>query len=206
MLYSAGEIRKIGRVDHGDAFLDSHEIERDKGITIFSKQAVMRFRDTEFTLLDTPGHVDFSAETERALGAMDYAILVISAPDGVQSHTETLFRLLKRAGVPTFVFVNKTDISSKSRSEILAELTKLSAGFIDFSADRPINDFYEELATCSEDMLNEYLAEDIISDEKIASAVKSRLVFPCRFGSALKLSGVDGFLCLLYTSDAADEL
>lgn len=194
MLYASGTLRKLGRVDHGNAFLDTHALEKQRGITIFSKQAELNYSGCTFTLLDTPGHVDFSAETERALGAMDYAILVISAPDGVQSHTETLFRLLKRAGVPTFVFVNKTDISSKSRSEILAELTKLSAGFIDFSADRPINDFYEELATCSEDMLNEYLAEGIISDEKIASAVKSRLVFPCCFGSALKLSGVDGFL------------
>ena len=194
MLYASGMLRKLGRVDHGNAFLDTHALEKQRGITIFSKQAELNYSGCTFTLLDTPGHVDFSAETERALGAMDYAILVISAPDGVQSHTKTLFRLLKRAGVPTFVFVNKTDISSKSRSEILAELTKLSAGFIDFSADRPINDFYEELATCSEDMLNEYLAEGIISDEKIASAVKSCLVFPCCFGSALKLSGVDGFL------------
>ena len=106
MLYSAGEIRKIGRVDHGDAFLDSHEIERDKGITIFSKQAVMRFRDTEFTLLDTPGHVDFSTEMERTLSVLDYAILVISGTDGIQNHTETLWRLLARYNVPTFIFVN----------------------------------------------------------------------------------------------------
>ena len=109
MLYSAGEIRKIGRVDHGDAFLDSHEIERDKGITIFSKQAVMRFRDTEFTLLDTPGHVDFSTEMERTLSVLDYAILVISGTDGIQNHTETLWRLLERYNVPTFIFVNKMD-------------------------------------------------------------------------------------------------
>ena len=197
MLYASGTLRKLGRVDHGNAFLDTHALEKQRGITIFSKQAELNYSGCTFTLLDTPGHVDFSAETERALGAMDYAILVISAPDGVQSHTETLFRLLKRAGVPTFVFVNKTDISSKSRSEILAELTKLSAGFIDFSADRPINDFYEELATCSEDMLNEYLAEGIISDEKIASAVKSHLVFPCCFGSGLKLDGVGMLLDIL---------
>ena len=111
MLYSAGEIRKIGRVDHGDAFLDSHEIERDKGITIFSKQAVMRFRDTEFTLLDTPGHVDFSTEMERTLSVLDYAILVISGTDGIQNHTETLWRLLARYNVPTFIFVNKMDLN-----------------------------------------------------------------------------------------------
>ena len=112
MLYSAGEIRKIGRVDHGDAFLDSHEIERDKGITIFSKQAVMRFRDTEFTLLDTPGHVDFSTEMERTLSVLDYAILVISGTDGIQNHTETLWRLLARYNIPTFIFVNKMDLNA----------------------------------------------------------------------------------------------
>lgn len=115
MLYSAGEIRKIGRVDHGDAFLDSHEIERDKGITIFSKQAVMRFRDTEFTLLDTPGHVDFSTEMERTLSVLDYAILVISGTDGIQNHTETLWRLLARYNVPTFIFVNKMDLNADKK-------------------------------------------------------------------------------------------
>ena len=181
MLYASGTLRKLGRVDHGNAFLDTHALEKQRGITIFSKQAELNYSGCTFTLLDTPGHVDFSAETERALGAMDYAILVISAPDGVQSHTETLFRLLKRAGVPTFVFVNKTDISSKSRSEILGELTKLSAGLIGLSADRPINDFYEELATCSEDMLNEYLAEGIISDEKIADCRTEAVPLLLRF-------------------------
>ena len=110
MLYTAGEIRKIGRVDHGDAFLDTHEIERDRGITIFSKQATMKFRETEFTLLDTPGHVDFSTEMERTLSVLDYAILVISGTDGVQNHTETLWRLLKRYDVPTFLFINKMDL------------------------------------------------------------------------------------------------
>ncbi len=194
MLYASGTLRKLGRVDHGNAFLDTHALEKQRGITIFSKQAELNYSGCCFTLLDTPGHVDFSAETERALGAMDYAILVISAPDGVQSHTETLFRLLKRANVPTFVFVNKMDISQKSRAEVLAELSKLSSGFIDFSADRPKDEFYDEMATCSEEMLNEYLSEGTIDDKKIAFAVKSRLVFPCCFGSALKLSGIDGFL------------
>ena len=133
MLYSAGEIRKIGRVDHGDAFLDSHEIERDKGITIFSKQAVMRFRDTEFTLLDTPGHVDFSTEMERTLSVLDYAILVISGTDGIQNHTETLWRLLARYNVPTFIFVNKMDLNA-DRNAVLDELhTRLSDGCIDFT-------------------------------------------------------------------------
>ena len=128
MLYSAGEIRKIGRVDHGDAFLDSHEIERDKGITIFSKQAVMRFRDTEFTLLDTPGHVDFSTEMERTLSVLDYAILVISGTDGIQNHTETLWRLLARYNVPTFIFVNKMDLNA-DKNAVLDELhTRFSDG------------------------------------------------------------------------------
>ena len=129
MLYSAGEIRKIGRVDHGDAFLDSHEIERDKGITIFSKQAVMRFRDTEFTLLDTPGHVDFSTEMERTLSVLDYAILVISGTDGIQNHTETLWRLLARYNVPTFIFVNKMDLNA-DKNAVLDELhTRFSDGW-----------------------------------------------------------------------------
>ena len=128
MLYSAGEIRKIGRVDHGDAFLDSHEIERDKGITIFSKQAVMRFRDTAFTLLDTPGHVDFSTEMERTLSVLDYAILVISGTDGIQNHTETLWRLLARYNVPTFIFVNKMDLNA-DKNAVLDELhTRFSDG------------------------------------------------------------------------------
>ena len=133
MLYSAGEIRKIGRVDHGDAFLDSHEIERDKGITIFSKQAVMRFRDTEFTLLDTPGHVDFSTEMERTLSVLDYAILVISGTDGIQNHTETLWRLLARYNVPTFIFVNKMDLNA-DRNAVHDEMhTRFSDWFIDFT-------------------------------------------------------------------------
>ena len=141
MLYSAGEIRKIGRVDHGDAFLDSHEIERDKGITIFSKQAVMRFRDTEFTLLDTPGHVDFSTEMERTLSVLDYAILVISGTDGIQNHTETLWRLLERYNVPTFIFVNKMDLNA-DRNAVLDELhTRFSDGCIDFTQNHENEDF-----------------------------------------------------------------
>lgn len=194
MLYLGGMLRKIGRVDHGDAFLDTHSLEKERGITVFSKQAELNYSGCEFILLDTPGHVDFSAETERALNAMDYAILVISAPDGIQSHTETLFRLLKRANVPTFIFVNKMDICSRSKAEIINELAKLSSACIDVSADRPKNELYEELATCSEEMLDEYLAWGTISDKLIADAVKSRALFPCYFGSALKLSGVDGLL------------
>ncbi len=194
MLYASGMIRKPGRVDHGNAFLDTHELEKQRGITIFSKQAIINYKDCSFTLLDTPGHVDFSAETERALGAMDYAILVISAPDGVQSHTETLFGLIKHANVPTFVFVNKKDITSKTNAEIIAELNRLSSGFVDFSANRPKNIFYEEIATCSEDMLSEYLSDGIISDLKIARAIKGRQLFPCLFGSALKFEGVSELL------------
>lgn len=194
MLYTSGMLRKIGRVDHGDAFLDTHAIEKKRGITIFSKQAELNYDDCSFTLLDTPGHVDFSSETERALSAMDYAILLISAPDGVQSHTETLFKLLKKRRVPTFVFINKMDITSKSKAELIDELTKLDAGFVDFSADRPINSFYEELAVCSEVMLEEYLSSGTVSGDAISSAIKHRQLFPCYFGSALRIDGIEALL------------
>ena len=167
MLYSAGEIRKIGRVDHGDAFLDSHEIERDKGITIFSKQAVMRFRDTEFTLLDTPGHVDFSTEMERTLSVLDYAILVISGTDGIQNHTETLWRLLARYNVPTFIFVNKMDLNA-DRNAVLDELhTRFSDGCIDFTQNYENEDFRESLAMCDESIMNTFLADGTVKNQDI---------------------------------------
>ena len=194
MLYSAGEIRKIGRVDHGDAFLDSHEIERDKGITIFSKQAVMRFRDTEFTLLDTPGHVDFSTEMERTLSVLDYAILVISGTDGIQNHTETLWRLLARYNVPTFIFVNKMDLNA-DRNAVLDELhTRFSDGCIDFTQNPENEDFRESLAMCDESIMNTFLADGTVKNQDIRNAVVQSKIFPCYFGSALKMEGVSEFL------------
>ncbi len=198
MLFTAGEIRKLGRVDHGDAFLDTDPIERSRGITIFSKQAVMRLAGNEYTLLDTPGHVDFSAETERALRVLDYAVLVISGTDGVQSHTETLWRLLRRYKVPTFIFVNKMDISFLEKESLANELKrKLSAGCAELSASRPLEDLFEELAECSEDMMNSFLESGVIPDELISAAISRRELFPVVYGSALKLKGVEELLGLI---------
>lgn len=195
MLYSAGEIRKLGRVDHGDAFLDTHSIERSRGITVFSKQAVMRYGDCDITLLDTPGHADFSAETERALQALDYAVLVISGTDGVQSHTETLWRLLTRYRIPAFIFVNKMDISSYEPSVLMGGLcNRLDSGCIDFSASRDRDAFYEEAAMCDEKLMEEYLESGEVSAESLRRAIAERKIFPCFFGSALKMSGIEEFL------------
>ena len=195
MLYSAGEIRKLGRVDHGDAFLDTHSIERSRGITVFSKQAVMRYGDCDITLLDTPGHADFSAETERALQALDYAVLVISGTDGVQSHTETLWRLLTRYRIPAFIFVNKMDISSYEPSVLMGGLcNRLDGGCIDFSANRDRDAFYEEAAMCDEKLMEEYLESGEVSPESLRRSIAERKIFPCFFGSALKMSGIEEFL------------
>ena len=195
MLYTAGELRRLGRVDHGDAFLDTDPIERSRGITIFSKQAVLRFGGDEYTLLDTPGHVDFSAETERALRVLDYAVLVISGTDGVQSHTETIWRLLRRYNVPAFIFVNKMDISYLGKDSLISELKrKLSQGCAEFSPDRPREELAEELAECSEELMNAFLDGGEISDELISAAISRREVFPVVFGSALKLKGVEDLL------------
>ncbi len=195
MLYCAGEIRKLGRVDHGNAFLDTHSIERSRGITVFSKQAVMRYGDCEITLLDTPGHADFSAETERALQALDYAVLVISGTDGVQSHTETLWRLLTRYRIPAFIFVNKMDISAYEPSVLMGGLcSRLDNGCIDFSASRDRNEFYEEAAMCDERLMEEYLESGEVSDESLRWAILERKIFPCYFGSALKMNGIEEFL------------
>lgn len=194
LLYRSGEIRKIGRVDHGDAFLDTNEIEREKGITIFSKQAVMRLKDTEITLVDTPGHIDFSTETERTLQILDYAILVISGTDGVQNHTETLWRLLIRYNIPTFIFINKMDISNKSREELIGELqSRLDKSCVDFS-DRSSPELAEAVAVSDERAMERFLESETVTDEDIINAVYKRSVFPCFFGAALKLEGVDEFL------------
>ncbi len=195
LLYRVGEIRKLGRVDHGDAFLDTNKIERDRGITIFSKQALLNYNDTELILLDTPGHVDFGAETERTLQVLDYAILVISGTDGVQNHTETLWELLVRYNIPTFVFINKMDISERSNDDIIAELKdKLDDGCIDFTGGRNAGEFMEETAMCSEKLMESFLENGELTDAEISTAVLKRKIFPCCFGSALKLDGVDEFL------------
>lgn len=194
LLYTAGEIRKLGRVDHGDAFLDTNEIEKDRGITIFSKQAVLKFKDTEITLVDTPGHIDFSAETERTFGIMDYAVLVISGTDGVQNHTETLWRLLKRYNVPTFIFVNKMDLCADKES-VMSELKmRFGDGCIDFTKGIDNEELLDEISMCDEAMMNSYLENGNVKIEDIRNGIVLRRVFPCFFGSALKNEGVKEFL------------
>lgn len=195
MLYSTGNIRTLGRVDHKNAFLDTYELERDRGITIFSKQALIDYKDTRITLLDTPGHVDFSSEMERTLQVLDYAILVISGRDGVQGHTETLWKLLETYKIPTFLFINKMDMADTNKDSLLEELKeRLSDNCVDFTIDNEGEDFLEHLAMCDEYLLNKYFDQGSISSEDIAKSIKARKVFPCYFGSALKLEGVDNFI------------
>ena len=196
MLYHSGTIKKPGRVDHKDAFLDTFEMERSRGITIFSKQARINWKGRQYTLLDTPGHVDFSAEMERTLQVLDYAILVISAPDGVQGHDMTLWKLLRQYQIPVFIFVNKMDMPGMDRIKILKELQKyLDSGCIDFSdAVKRKEEIEEELAMCSEELMLEYLERQEIRQEAVKKAIRKREVFPCYFGSALKLLGVEKFL------------
>ena len=196
LLYRSGQIRKLGRVDHKDSYLDNNEIERDRGITIFSKQAQLNIGKTSLTLLDTPGHVDFAAETERTLHVLDYAILVISATDGVQSHTETLWRLLESYNLPVFVFVNKMDLIHDTKENILNSISqKLGDGFVDFSSLN--EEFYEELSMCDEDIMHSYIENGCVSDDLVSDAILLRKVFPCIFGSALKLDGVDEFMSII---------
>ena len=210
LLYLSGSIRRLGRVDRKDAFLDTYEMERARGITIFSKQAELSFSDRELTLLDTPGHVDFSAEMERTLQILDYAILVISGADGVQGHVETLWRLLARYEVPVFVFVNKMDQEGTECGECLNELRKrLDRRFVDFRRDWNEEDvregpesFCEEVAMCSDALLERYLEDGEIRREDVRRLIASRQLFPCFFGSALHLVGVEEFLraLLCYTN------
>ncbi len=193
MLYATGQLKKLGRVDHGDAFLDTDVQERERGITIFSKQAILPLEGLEATLLDTPGHVDFSAEMERTLQVLDYAILVISGTDGVQSHTETLWRLLKQRGIPTFLFVNKMDLPGSGRGSVLSELKRrLDGGCCDFSVPDPEGE--EDIASADEALLEQYLESGTLTREAIAQAVARRTVFPCYFGSALRMDGVTALL------------
>lgn len=197
LLYQSGNINKLGRVDRRDSFLDTFSLERDRGITIFSKQAILKYKDTEFTLLDTPGHVDFSAETERTLQVIDYAILVISAANGIQSHTQTLWKLLAKYSIPCFIFINKMDLAGTEKQHVLTELkAKFSDGCINFSyTDK--TDFYESIALCDESLLNQYYENECINSTSIIDCIKSRKIFPCMFGSALKLTGTNEFLeCL----------
>ena len=192
MLFLSGSIRNLGRVDHGDAFLDTYEMERERGITIFSKQAVMKWKDMDLTLLDTPGHVDFSAEMERVLQVLDYAVLVISGADGVQGHTVTLWRLLKRYSVPVFLFVNKMDREGTDRDALMTELkSRLDEGCTDFELiSDGVPDALESLAVCDDEMLEEYLETGKITKATLRSVVAERKVFPCWFGSALKAEGI----------------
>ena len=190
LLYQTGALKKLGRVDHQDAFLDTFAVERERGITVFSKQALLTLSGASVTLLDTPGHVDFSAEMERTLQVLDYAVLVISGTDGVQAHTHTLWRLLERHHIPTFVFINKMDLRPDARADLMAELkAQIHEGCVDFSAD-----WAEELAMCDESLLERYLESGSISDEEVALLVAQRKTFPCFFGSALRLEGVDALL------------
>lgn len=193
MLYLSGNIRKPGRVDHGDAFLDYHELEKSRGITIYLKQAIMNWKDCEITLVDTPGHVDFSTEMERTLQILDYAILLINGMDGVQAHTQTIWRLLQHYHIPTFIFINKMDVTYTDASQLMENIReKLSDNCVDFT--HKTEEFYENIALCEESLLESYMESDNISDEDIANIISKRMLFPCFFGSALKMDGIEELL------------
>ncbi len=211
MLFLSGQIKQAGRVDHGNAFLDNFALERERGITIFSKQAKFAWKDCEVVLLDTPGHVDFSAEMERTLQVLDYAVLVINGADGVQGHTRTLWRLLERYEIPVFLFVNKMDQPGTDGERLMQELKKqLDENCVAFSdlryndeadvkagsrvALREAEDLWDELATCDEMLMNGYLEREALSAEEIGEAVAGRKVFPCYFGAALRIEGVEALL------------
>lgn len=199
LLYATGNVRKLGRVDHGDAFLDTNTMERQRGITIFTEPAIITTPNLTLTLLDTPGHVDFSAEMERTLAVLDYAILVISGADGIQGHTETLWRLLKRYNVPTFIFINKMDAPAADKTKLLQQLKKrFSDGCVDFTGSHngteALADVMEDIAMQSETAMESYLEEGTIPDETIRELIAERALFPCFFGSALKMEGIDEFI------------
>ena len=199
LLYETGKIRALGRVDHQDAYLDTDSQERERGITIFSKQAQLDSDGVKITLLDTPGHVDFSAEMERTLQVLDYAILVISGTDGVQGHTRTLWRLLNHYQIPTFLFVNKMDLAGVDKEKLQKQLkNQLSDGCIDFSEmkkDGSLSEkIYEDIAMCSDSLLDTYMDCGELSTAEVCDAIGRRLVFPCFYGSALKLEGIKELL------------
>ena len=202
MLYLSGGIRSMGRVDHGDAFLDTYELERERGITIFSKQAVLSWKDMDITILDTPGHVDFSAEMERVLQVLDYAVLIISGADGVQGHTMTLWKLLERYKVPVFLFINKMDRGGVDREALLTELKdRLSENCADFTGlpaagngESVGEERLEAVAVCDEELLESYLETGGLDTDLLGKAVAERRIFPCWFGSALKAEGIGEFL------------
>lgn len=202
MLYLSGKIKKLGRVDKKDAYLDNYDLERARGITIFSKQAMFEVDGAQITLLDTPGHIDFSAEMERTLQVLDYAILVISGADGIQGHTQTLWRLLRMYQIPVFLFINKMDQKGTNKEKLIQELKRyLSDGCIEFGQEKT-EDFYDQLAMCDETLMETYLETGHIEISQIERVIKERKVFPCFFGSALKLEGVDTFIeeIVKYTS------
>lgn len=197
MMFETGKIRKLGRVDHGDTVMDTNTIERERGITIFSSQAEISTGDLDITLLDTPGHIDFSAETERTLQVLDYAIMVISGIDGVQSHTHTIWRLLSLYNIPTFVFITKMDFARKTREELLAELkSEFGEGFFDLS-EIDSDTVQEEISFSREDVLEHYMEYGSVTDGQVRELIASRLIFPCCFGSGLKLTGVSQFISAL---------
>jgi small GTP-binding protein len=201
ILYRAGRLRQIGRVDHGSTVMDTHTLERTRGITIFASEATFQVGDRSFALLDTPGHVDFSAETERVLQVLDYAILVISGIDGVQAHTRTLWRLLQMYRVPVLIFVTKMDFARRTPEELMAELKEeLGETCIDFAA--PDRD--EQAAMCAESLLDRYLEDGMLSDCDLRNAIRARQLFPCFFGSGLKCTGIDAFLQALTRFTAHD--
>ncbi len=199
LLYCAGEIRSLGRVDNKDAFLDTDEMERRRGITIFSKQAIISAENTIFTLLDTPGHVDFTAEAERTLAVLDYAVLVISATDGVQGHTKTLWELLEKHNIPVFVFINKMDIEGADKPEVIEGLkAEFGENFVDF-CDDDHDRMLENIAACDETLMNAYFESGSLENKDIATAISNRNLFPCFCGSALKLEGVKELLTAMDT-------
>ena len=190
MLYETGQIRTMGRVDHKDTFLDTDTMEKERGITIFSKQAILPWKDTQITLLDTPGHVDFSAEAERVLQVLDAAVLVISGSDGVQGHTETLWKLLKQHQVPTFLFINKMDLAGADREQLMENLRRrLNEACLEFTS-APDAEFFESAAMNDEAAMEEYLETDALSQDTLGRLIRERKLFPCYFGSALKQEGV----------------